>query len=244
MELLVVVSIIALLLSILLPTVSAVRSQAKNVRCMVNLRNIAFEFRLFADDGNHADRGGSNSRTDGRFSFEDFVESQYEIDEFWSGASGERQGMSASSSRTMCPAGRPVLTRMANRPCTDKAVTPLANVSYGFNARLLRQAVRFRGRLRLVRTLLDSDVLDHPAIPIVFDIDGRVAEEKNKRPYFSAPPVPLEDPYSRGAYWFPSTRHGARTNVAFTGGHVLSSTNAEREPGWNWGYQPTPLRGE
>ena len=56
MELLVVVSIVALLLSILLPTVSAVRSQAKNVRCMVNLRNIAFEFRLFADDGNHADR--------------------------------------------------------------------------------------------------------------------------------------------------------------------------------------------
>jgi len=241
MELLVVTSIIALLMSVLLPAVSAVRSRAKEVRCMVNMRNISFEFRLFADDSAYPDRGDSDNRTDGRFSFEDFVESQYGVDEFWTGGSGEPQQIQAGRAAAMCPAGVPELTRVPDRPCTKGAITPIDGVSYGFNARLLREAIRFRGRVRLAPALLDSDVLDHPQVPIVFDIDGRIAAERRKTPYFSAPPGPLKDPYSTGAYWYPSTRHRGRTNVAFTGGHVLTSERPEREPGWDWGYQPTPF---
>ena len=222
MELLVVVAIIGMLLAVLLPALSLVRAQAKKVRCMVNLRTVAFDFRLFADDYSYATRGDSDHRADRRFRFEDFVDSQYKIEEFWSGWPGQTQSMSAA--------------------CKAQAVTPLENVSYGFNGRLDREAVWFHGRIRMAPAYLDSGVLESGRIPIAFDIDGRTAVERDKLPYFSAPPGAIEDAYHSGEYWFPSTRHAGRMNVAFTGGHVLSSADPLREAEWAWQYQPSALR--
>ena len=142
----------------------------------------------------------------------------------------------------MCPAGVPALTRVADNPCKSAAVTPVDKVSYGFNARLDREAVWFRGRIRLAPAYLDSSILDHGQVPIVFDVDGRQAVERGKLPYFSAPPVSLEDEYHGGDYWFPPQRHGGQVNVAFTGGHVLSSKEPASEPDWDWDYQQRPCR--
>ena len=49
-ELLVVVAIIALLVSILLPSLSRARMQAKTVLCMSNARQIAQAFHFYAQD--------------------------------------------------------------------------------------------------------------------------------------------------------------------------------------------------
>jgi prepilin-type N-terminal cleavage/methylation domain-containing protein/prepilin-type processing-associated H-X9-DG protein len=52
-ELLVVISIIALLVSILLPALSKAREQAKSVVCKSNLRQISLGFNYYADDNNN-----------------------------------------------------------------------------------------------------------------------------------------------------------------------------------------------
>lgn len=49
-ELLVVISIIALLVSILLPALNKAREQAKLVMCRTNMRSVAMAFHLYADD--------------------------------------------------------------------------------------------------------------------------------------------------------------------------------------------------
>ncbi|GMU81172.1 MAG: hypothetical protein AMXMBFR47_10430 [Planctomycetota bacterium] len=49
-ELLVVVAIIALLISILLPSLSAAREQGKNAVCLTNLRNMGTALRMYLDD--------------------------------------------------------------------------------------------------------------------------------------------------------------------------------------------------
>ena len=51
-ELLVVISIIALLTSILLPSLAQARLQARSVHCMMNLRTLSHGWHMYADD-NH-----------------------------------------------------------------------------------------------------------------------------------------------------------------------------------------------
>jgi len=190
------------------------------------------------------DRGRSNAVSGGQFYFEDFVETQYRVDEFWSGSSNPGQRINSATEPIICPAGQQYLARYPHQPCNDGAVKPFDNISYAFNSRLFSETIVFNGKQRFnPDTKVSSRILECPNIPIAFDGDGEEAGKMRRKPYFSAPPVNgHDDLYSDGTWWFPSYRHGGETNVAFTGGHVLGSKNPTRERDWNWAYQPMPLR--
>ena len=105
------------------------------------------------------------------------------------------------------------------------------------------ETIVFDGRMVFnPKTKVSSRILAHPTVPLAFDGDGELAQGKNRRPYFSAPPVRgHEDLYSSGRWWFPSSRHLGKTNVIFVGGHAGSSADPAHESHWDWKYQPMPF---
>lgn len=242
-ELLVALSIISLLLAILLPALSAGRQASQDLRCKANLRNVSMQFMLFAD-GSNTHRGQSEALGGQRFYIEDFQESVYQIDEFWSGDPEEieSQPLDGNAINMMCPSfGSAKLDRRAGYPCSAGAVGPQKNVSVGFNMRLHRRTQEIDGVNYLRLTQLTPGILQFPDVPLLFDVDGQAAVDAGTIPYYSAPPLlddSCVDAYEDGAHWFPSLRHRNRINVAFIGGHVLSSPEPVREPWWKWGYQP------
>jgi prepilin-type N-terminal cleavage/methylation domain-containing protein/prepilin-type processing-associated H-X9-DG protein len=240
-ELLVVIAIVALLIAVLLPAAYSAREGARSLKCVNNLRSVSFEFRLFADDLASASRGDSDRLGGYRFSVEDFQESLYRVDEFWDLPGKATGTYDPRTELMMCPSGPRFLQRHSMLPCMHQAVYPTANVSAAINMRLNWAVVSFKGQKALAKTRCGSDVIDNPYVPLVFDVDGDAAEARGVLPYFSAPPAQSDDPYATGRYWFPSRRHGGRTNVAFIGGHVLTTNDPAAERGWNWEFQP-PIR--
>ncbi|MFQ5411240.1 MAG: type II secretion system protein [Phycisphaerae bacterium] len=242
-ELLVVLAIIGLLLAILMPAMSAGRNVAMDLKCKANLRIIAQRFIDFADSSGAALRGDSE-HFGNRFLIEDFQESIYEIDEFWSDYGGaERVAMPRVEQPLICPSGPPHLERTKGFPCSSGAIGPFRNVSIGFNMRL---DTRTRDDLPLpypATAYLTGNILQFPAVPLAFDVDGQEAFEDDRLPYYSAPPI-LDDKYidfyEDGRFWFPSFRHRDGLNVAFVGGHVLASSDPVMEPWWRWDFQPEP----
>ncbi len=85
LELLVVIAVIAVLLAILLPAMQACRSAGRKLKCIVQVRKIGHEFGAFADDFTGVWRGESARLGSGRFMLDDFLDSMYEVDEFWEG---------------------------------------------------------------------------------------------------------------------------------------------------------------
>ncbi|MBX3394416.1 MAG: prepilin-type N-terminal cleavage/methylation domain-containing protein [Phycisphaerae bacterium] len=242
-ELLVALAVISLLLAILLPALSAGRQAAQDLMCKTNLRNVSLSFMLFAD-GSNGNLGDSTSLGGQRFFIEDFQESIYQIDEFWSGDPEEieSQPLDGIATSMMCPSlASARLDRRAGFPCSAGAVGPQKNVSVGFNMRLHRRTQTIDGVNYLRLAQLTPAILQFPDVPLLFDVDGKAAVESGTIPYYSAPPLlddSCADAYEDGAHWFPSLRHRNRINVAFIGGHVLSSPEPVREPWWKWGYQP------
>ena len=83
-ELLISISIVAVLLAILLPALGYAVRAARGFRCQISLRSVAFDFTVFADDQLHGDRGDDPAAVGPRrFRLETFQESEYGIDEFW-----------------------------------------------------------------------------------------------------------------------------------------------------------------
>ena len=239
-ELLVSAGIISLLAAILLPAMSAGRQAAKDLECRAQFRDVTQRFINFADDSGVGLRGESQS-LGGRFQIEDFQESLYQVDEFWVGPESERTPVHAGTSPLMCPASTGSLERKAGLPCSAGAIGPAKNVSTGFNKRLETRTREVRGRLVPANAYLSSKILTMPDVPLVFDVDGQQAAERDMLPLYSAPPILTDkwtDIYETGKSWFPSFRHRGRMNVAFVGGHVLSSLHPTEEPWWQWNYQP------
>lgn len=241
-ELLVVMAIIALLISLFSGVAVKLRHSSRSLHCRIHLRAVALDFQLFADVQSAESRGHSEMLSGERFYLRDFVDREYRIDEFWEGSDAP-QTMSDSSETLMCPAGAAQLVRYPDQPCDKGAVKPFADVSVAFNRRLYAETIYFEGRPRFnPDTLVTSRILEHPHVPLAFDVDGAEAERRNRVPYFSAPPVPNhEDLYAGGTWWFPSDRHSGKTNVVFVGGHVLSSDHPQSENGWDWKYQSSCL---
>ncbi len=239
-ELLVVIGILLVLLAALTAALGRVRAAARSFRCKNNLKTVTFDFTLFADEGAHADRGDSERLYTRGFRLEDFQESIYGIDEFWDVPGEHHVPLEPAQQPLMCPDGPQELYRNAGLPCSQFAVGPVENVSVGFNMRLHRASVRLGGRWILYPVSLGSRILEHPLVPLVFDVDGQVAAGRRLAPYYSAPPVEQEPEgmYAAGRFWFPAPRHGGEVNVGFVGGHVLAAEQPQRKYTWDWSYQP------
>ncbi len=247
-ELLVVIAIMGLLVSIISASLVKARAAGKSFVCKNQLRNVAFDFIMFADEYAHPWRGDSD-RLGGSFYLEDFQERQYGVKEFWKGLAahaGTPVRIKSGEQPLICPAGPQELTRQGFLAMSEKPVLPLDNVSVGFNMRLWYGSVKGASAsafgLTSAPLRLSKRIVNQGSVPLVFDVDGQLWASKpaapNKLPYYSAPPVGSPDAFASGAYWYPSLRHMGRLNAAFIGGHVLSSSHPEQESLWNWKYQP------
>lgn len=230
LEILVVLSIIALLLALMIPALTKARRAGRNLKCVANLRQVSERFIVFADDWAYASRGDRDGKSS--FFLEDFQELIYQVDEFWPSPGVVRESIDASSQPLVCPEGPFELRRRANRPCSDGAVYPKVNVSMGFNRRLHRPSTSSP------QTLLTSRILTYPEVPLALDVDGENPSPPDGNPYYVAPPQSQSDGYGNGDYWVPAFRHDGRLNVAFVGGHVDSSRQPLMMPSWRWSYQP------
>jgi len=237
-EVIITIAIIGVLFALLLPALAGVRTRARSFRCQVTLRSLAFDFSVFADEQLQGSRG-DDDRLGDRFRLETFQESLYRVDEFWAWGDDRVHILpdTEGNDPLRCSEVSGPITLRRNSPCSGGAVGPPDNISYGFNSRLHRaETTDARGRPRTVPVELTADLLNEPMIPLVWDVDGQAARLKGSNPVFSAPSLGSRGPYAADRYWYPSARHGM-TNVAFVGGHVLSSREPLAETGWLWDYQ-------
>ena len=239
LELLVVVAILIILIGIMAGAVGKVRRTSKAFVCKNNLKTVAFEFFQFADEYAHPYRGDSEDGHPG-FRIEDFQERLYRVAEFWDRPNVTEADYDPTAQPLICPSGPQALRRRAGLPCQGYAVGPPENVSVGFNMRLARASISVAGRSVLVDVRVEKQILQYGSVPLAFGVDGRTAVRRGVLPYYAAPPAGDTSKYASGLFWFPSGNHDGRTNVCFVGGHVLSSPSPEKEPGWNWKYQPRP----
>ncbi len=250
-ELLVVTAIIAVLLSILVPALSSVRQAAKGLLCQTNLHANSREFHLFADSFTHEYRGASDGRS--RFDALDFLRSIYRVGDFDErpqipNVMGEPSVYPAGSP-VVCPSGPADLARSRPGATTDPTafgLHDLSKVSYALNRRLKYAPVCLGvgGPLQWQVRLSDR-VLDHPRVPLMFDVDA---------PAFLRSPVALASQgpllgapegtpsscsiYADDAFWFPSRRHRGRLIVSFVDGHVVATDDHLSDASWDWDYHP------
>lgn len=241
-ETIVVMGIIALLLAILLPGLQKARGSVRALQCASNLKSVVTAFDLFARGESEGGRGDSHRLGKTRFFMNDFQESQYGLDEFWDGGPAASQTLRPGESPMLCPAVPGTLTKRRGLPCGREAVKPIEAVGIAANMRLYRATMQFKGRSVLApaaATYVSTSILQHPYVPLAFDVSGSRAATRGVEPFYSAPPAQeTADAYADGRFWIPGRRHGGKVNVGFVGGHVLSSRLPEEEF-WDWSYQGT-----
>lgn len=237
LELLFSVGIIALLLSILLPSLRSVRDQAKCLICMDHLRTASFQFRMFADPYGHKDRGDSEG-LGSRFEAPDFLDSLYETDEYWTNLGEPRIDFKPAQEPVLCPSGPRRLSKVLGQPCNQGGIEPQQNISYAMNRRLFEAPLLGR----LTRVYIPERILDSPNVPLIFDADGEWSTQLRGGvvdALFAAPPMDDErSPYASGEYWHRSLRHRRKMNIGFVGGHVASTGTPLADSTWDWGYHP------
>ncbi|HZW10098.1 MAG TPA: hypothetical protein VFF69_09350, partial [Phycisphaerales bacterium] len=210
---------------------------ARKFRCQVSLRSIGFDFGVFADETLHGDRGHDEELGD-RFRLETFQESEYGIDEFWRwGEKNSHPLPDAENNNPMrCAEVGGAITLHRAVPCSNGAITPSENVSFGFNGRLHR-APRAGGD-RWQPVTLTSAVAGESMVPLAWDVDGAEAKRRGVQPVFSAPKGDEgTGPFAGGTFWFPAMRHNGGLNVLFVDQHVEFSTRPLDED-WRWSFLP------
>lgn len=240
-ELLVTISIIGVLLSLLAPALVRTIGSARGFKCVTSLRAVAFDFALFADQNMHGPRG-ADAALNNRFRIATFQESEYGIDEFWAFGDLDLVTLEAddAGNHMRCSEMSGAITLSRNKPCTAAgSMAPPQNVSYGFNARLNRIEVNGPFGPAAQTALLSHEILERGDVPLLWDVDGAQAYQQGvNTPQFSAPAMESQFLYANNRHWFPAMRHNGAMNVAFVGGHVLTTRTPLEEPGWLWGYQP------
>lgn len=241
-EVLISVTIVAMLVALLLPALRISTKAARGFRCQMSLRSVGFDFAVFANDELHGDRGEDSSLGDHRFRVETFQESQYSIDEFWrwGGAATHTLPDAANNDPMRCSEVKGEITVRRDTACGSGAITPPQHVSFGFNLRLHRLEVEDAlGRPRAVEARLTERILEHGMVPLAWDVDGAEAFRKDAQPVFSAPSLDSRI-FPGDRYWYPGLRHNGAANFVFVDGHVKSSARPLGEPGWDWAFQPAP----
>lgn len=245
-ELLVVLFIIGVLMALLAPALSGARRQAQNIVCMSNLKSVAFEFRSVLEDPSELRRWNNHPQDPKHFGLTSFIDKTYEAGAYY--PSDEMVTHHTRGRKLFfCPSAPATLEvqrgTIAPNPAFQvlrEAVQPLANVSYGFNARLYRIS---RGAnpseagdkiwyTRLGPSLLTSAFAGRTVL--VADYDGRAASDaKVEFGHLLAPAIEEHGNYRavpdspRGLQWFPSYRHQSRCNLALIDGSVLPGDETE-----------------
>lgn len=241
-EVLAVISIVALMLAIILPAVSHVQARSRGFRCQMSIRSIAFDFGIFADETLHGDRGNDAEELGSRlFRLETFQESQYGIDEFWRWGEASTHAFpdSTKADPMRCSSVRGDVVVWKNAPCSQGGVGPPSSISYTFNARLhVGEVVKPNGMYGIKAAHLDSTILTQGMVPLAWDVDGAAANAKGFSPVFSAPAMGSKVVFSNDKFWFPAMRHAGSLNIAFVDGHVASSSDPlDPSHGWRWEFQ-------
>ncbi len=234
-ELLVAIAIIAILVSMLLPTAAGALSAARSFKCQANQRTSAFDFQLFADDQMHGDRGHDAGQQG--FRLDTFQESQYCIDEFWCWPDEDIITLPDAGGHNpmRCPEVSGPVTLRRYSPCTGAGVGPRANISFGFNIWLFRpeRTASNGSPMVLPIFLTEQTLLNAGPTPLMWDVDGLAAARRGINPVFTGPSLDSRA-YANDRYWFPGARHRKSLNVAFTDGHVESTSAPLDEPTWRW----------
>jgi len=235
-------AIVALLLALLLPLLGQTMRSARGFRCQMSLRSVAFDFSVFADDQLHGDRGNDASQLGAnRFRLETFQESEYGLDEFWrwQGSTTHQYPDANNNDPMRCSEVKGDIILQQNTPCSQGGIGPARNISYTFNGRLNRAERRLpNGASVLTPVTLTSKILQHGNVPLLWDVDGALAESRDLSPVFSAPPIDPQGAYGTGTFWFPSMRHNGAANFALIDGSVHASRRPIEQTGWNWAFQP------
>ncbi len=242
-ELLVTISIIAVLISLLLPVLGGTLERARGFRCQSTMRSVVLDFALYADPALHGDRGRDNALPDNKFTLGSFIDSQFGANEFWRyGAVGPRPSdwprltEDDGSDPMRCSEVSGEIVLRPNAPCVAGALTTPRAVSYGFNMRLHRaEVVRSSGRVSFSPVTLTSDILQNTRAPILWDVDGVRAAELRRNPVLSAPALDSWGPFADDRFWYPDLRHAGAMNVGFIDGSVRATKEPLKE---NWRWSP------
>lgn len=251
-ELLITIAILATLIALLLPAARGAVGAARGFKCQMAQRSVVFDFGLFSDDVLHPQRGDDDSSDPsvrlvpkGQFRLETFIESQYGIDEFWNPADGNMVTLPDANGRDpmRCAEVKGPITLRRAIPCTQGAVSPYQNISYGFNMRLQQSEQRWLAGdnrpIGLSSAVLSRGQSPASAIPLLWDVDGNVAAQRGVVPLFSTPTLGSTSLFANDQYWFPAMRHNGSMTVGFIDGHVATTRRPLQESNWAWGFDPT-----
>ncbi|MEQ8850691.1 MAG: type II secretion system protein [Phycisphaerales bacterium] len=243
LELLVTLSIVALLTALLIPSISGVVSTARGNRCMMHQRTIINDFILFADSELHPRRGDDERRWNNRFLLSTFVERAYAMDEFWPSEYAQpwrELPRSGDYQHLQCPSYHPDPPLRVSRQDSAfrSGFQPGHAVSYGFNFRLYRRDQLLFGLDQF--HVLSPRILHEPNVPLVMDVHWTEANSVGiLDTAFVAPPLDDPGPFlANERYWPPGFRHGGAMTVGFIDGHVVSTERPLSEPGWRWDFEP------
>lgn len=248
-EVLIAIAILGILVALLLPGIRGAVQSARSFKCTASMRTLAFDFTVFADDTLHPWRGEDDSSDAAErvvplrhFRLETFVESQYGLDEFWQNGTVQAIRLPDAQGRDpmRCPEVRGELVLRRGVPCSQGAVSPSANVSYGFNIRLHQSDALWRRGLStpvaLNSAIISGNGRTSPStIPLAIDVDGAAAGRMGAVPLFTGPTL-NSVLFARDRVWFPGMRHGRAANAAFLDGHVAQSAKPLEERNWDWSF--------
>lgn len=241
-EMLVVMVIVALLMALLMTALRSVMRQADSLVCKSNLRQIAFDFQIVAQNPIELKRWHPLQAAPNGFGLTSFLDKLYSAGSYFpdtNGADGDEvREYIRGQSVGICPSGPPRIRVHENRMVLDEEARAIPNpqdVSYAFNARLYQifRKDRATDEWREWFVTLGANMFNWPKAPrtaLVFDVDARAANQAGIDPHLIAPPVEPGGAYtpslqlnlSRGLRWFPSRRHLGKTNIALLDGSVLS----------------------